>query len=616
MCGISGHIQSPFHPDPGLLRHRGPDYYGLWEGQAGGKQLFLAHHRLSILDLSPAGHQPMCSEDGNHILVFNGEIYNYLELRSRFFPGHPWKGHSDTELLLEMLQRFGMDALPHLNGDFAFAYLQKQSAKLWLVRDRFGIKPLYYKRDGEAFSFGSEIKVLQEAEAFRNTDPARLPLFLAFKFVPGNETLYRDVHRVPPAHFLEYNIATGSLHTQAYWEIPGNPECRMKYRDASQELKSLVQDAIRMRTLSDVPVGAFLSGGLDSTIIASGLRQHPDIRFYTAGKSRDDLRREGSTSDLHYARLLAKDWKLEMEEIAIGSKDLHPDLLDKIMHYGDDLIADGSQIPAWLIAEKAAASSRVLLSGMGADEVFFGYNWHQLTRLDLQLRKFPSTLVTPFIKGMQNLSQGKGRFLAYRRYLHKFGKYYQEDARRYAYYALVGDIQSALQLFPGREGMMESFFAAAFPEEADPFDSLFRYDLQHFLVKNLHYTDRMAMAHSIEVRVPFLDHRVVELAAAFPSSWKVDGLGKPKKILKDAFQNEVPAPIRKRRKAGFGMPLRSIFSSEEKLRSLLDVQKLSAATGLDAKAMESLIRHHLSGREDQSALLFALIMLQRSLHLR
>jgi asparagine synthase (glutamine-hydrolysing) len=423
------------------------------------------------------------------------------------------------------------------------------------------------------------------------------------------------VHRVPPGHFLEYHIATGTLRAQSYWEIPALPESRMKYRDACAQLNSLVRDAIQMRTLSDVPVGAFLSGGLDSTIIASALREHPEMRFYTAGKSRDDLRREGSTSDLHYARLLAKDWKLEMEEIAIGSEDLHPVLLDKIIHYSDDLIADGSQVPAWLIGEKASASSRVLLSGMGADEVFLGYNWHQLTRLDLQLRKFPSLLVTPLVKGMQHLSQGKGRFLAYRRYLHKFGKYYQEDARRYAYYALVGDIQSALRLFPGGEGMMESFFAAAFPEEADPFDSLFRYDLQHFLVKNLHYTDRMAMAHSIEVRVPFLDHRVVEFAAGLPSEWKVDGFGKPKKILRDAFRNEVPSGIRKRRKAGFGMPLRSIFSSEEKVRSLLDVQNLSTATGLDAQAMELLIRHHLSGKEDQSALLFALMMLQRSLHL-
>jgi len=551
----------------------------------------------------------MQSPDGRFVLVFNGEIYNYEELRRQYFPGRHWAGHGDTEVLLALLSAHGITAVNELNGDFAFAFLDTHRARLWLCRDRFGIKPMYYSSQGGELIFGSEIKALKAAGLKADCDPDLLGAYLTFKFVPGNDTFFRGIRRLPPAHWMEVDLEKGTTSLHRYWELPQAETSTDGFRETALQLRHLIDDAVHIRLVSDRPVGTFLSGGLDSSIIASSLRGRSDVAHYVATKSAGDLRVEGSTSDHHYAHLLADRWGLTLHDIPIGGGELSREMLQEIVRNGDDLIADGSQVPAWLICQGASEHSRVLLSGMGADELFFGYHWHQLTWLDARLGALPGGLDRWLARRLAKLQAGKGHFRAYKRYLQKLGRHYGDGPLRYGQYALVGGSGGALHLAPGGDKVVEALLEKHFPEGADPWTALMHFDLAHFLHKNLAYTDRMAMAHGVEVRVPFLDHRVAELAARIPPHWKLGPMGRPKHILKEAYRDVLPKEVLNRRKAGFGMPLRSIFSDRSAVEALLDRQRLGRVPGLDLKALEGLIDRHIRGEEDHSALIFAVVML-------
>lgn len=614
MCGIAGYVSNKDWDGPKMLEalhHRGPDSKGVFCSDFQDKKIFLGHKRLSIIDLSEGGSQPMYSDDDQVVLTFNGEIYNFLELKSTILKGHQFKSNSDTEVLLKLYELKGIDFLEVLNGDFAISILDKKAAKLYVIRDRVGVKPLYYFSNSEDFIYGSEIKSILAAGIPSQLNKEQLQEYFTFKYVPGNKTLFKDIYRVPAAHYLCHDFKTSTLSTQQYWKPEANKEIQnLSYNDAQEELYKLVEDACKIRLIADVPIGTFFSGGLDSSIIAHFLKGNQEIDHYCAGKNEADLKKEGSTSDAYYAEKLAKEWKMNFHKISIGSNELSTEMIQETLRFSDDLIADGSQIPSYLITKKAAEKSTVILSGMGADELFLGYAGHQLLLLDKRLNTFPKALTQPLFKGFAALNPGTGSFKAYKRYLQKLGNYNGYANERFGMYNVVGDFESSTVIFKEKSKTIIPLFESFFPEGDDPFEGLKKFEWNNFLVKNLHYTDRMSMANSVENRVPFLDHRIVEFANNIKTSYKLSHTGKTKRILKDAFSSHLPKYVTNRRKAGFGMPLRSLLSDRHHLSTLLDIDFFNNFEEFSVEGIQLTIDQQIQGTKDNSALIYALITFQ------
>jgi len=611
MCGITGYIAKnklPIDSMVNSLEHRGPDACGMYEAEVNQQCVGFGHARLSILDLSKKGNQPFVSTDAKVHLIYNGEVYNYLELKEQYLKNEIFISNTDTEVILKLYQQKGIEFVELLNGDFSIAILDQNKNKLFLIRDRAGVKPLYYTYQNEQLVFGSEIKSILKAGVKPELAIENLQKYFVFKYSPANETLFKNVNRIPPAHFGEYDIANKSFAIKKYWQPNTKQYQDISYKEAQQVAKDLLKDATEKRLIADVPVGTFLSGGLDSSIIASFLKENNNIIHYCASKEKKDLKKEGTTSDFQYAQQLAKEWKLNMTEIPIGSDNANLEQIRNTIKYGDDLIADGSQIPSFLITQQAAKQSKVILSGMGADELFLGYAGHQMTLLDGWLSNVP---FSSFIaKGLRGLDQGKGAFKAFRRYLHKLGKYHNYPNYKYGLYTIVGDFENSLSVFKGDIENTTQFLSNYFPEGADPYECFKQFEYENFLQKNVSYLDRMTMANSVEGRVPFLDHRIIELAHALPRKYKLSNTGTTKAVLKSAFKNDLPDYVTNRRKAGFGMPLRSIFSSEEKINELLDRELLNSVDGFSMLDIDKSIQAHLTGREDNSALIYAIISFQ------
>ena len=612
MCGIAGYIGKKGEVLAKMvetLQHRGPDGRGMEMFSLADQTIALGHTRLSIIDLSEAGAQPMTSADGRYCIVYNGEVYNFRELAARHLHTQTLRSGTDTEVVLELFAKLGINFLEELNGAFAIAIYDKEEGGLRLFRDRAGIKPLYYCETKEGIVFGSEIKALLAYGIEAEVDEYSLQQFFVFKYVPGQRTLLKGIHRLPPGHYLEYHVANKTWRTHRYWSPEEDNSSIRTYREAKEQIRQTMASAIEMRLIADVPVSTFLSGGLDSSIIAAHLRSHPDIHHYCASKTAKDLRKEGSTSDYDHARKLAELWGLNLTEIKIGSDELQLDLIRQTVHFGDDLIADGSQIPSLLIAQEASKSSRVVLTGMGADELFLGYAGHMIALLSLYADKLPGFINRPLTKRFGRMDAGRGKFKAYKRYLQKMGRYYRSP-HRFGMYSIVGDYQNGQAITTLEPTASEAVFAKYFAEDADPFKSLKRFELDNFLVKNLNYVDRMSMAHGMESRVPFLDHRMIELAFQLKRSWCLTSRGRPKHILKETFADQVPAHILKRRKAGFGMPLRSLLSQRKRVSALVDIDFFASFNQFSVPHIEQVIERHCTGKEDNASLIYALISYQ------
>ena len=614
MCGIFGSISTkPVAVDCFLhdLRHRGPDDSGSYTCRMGDVSVVMGHTRLSIIDLSHHGHQPMQTADGQITLVYNGEIYNFQELKKQYFAHHIFRSATDTEVLLLLYERFGCDCFKKVIGDFAVAIFDERHHKFVLARDRMGIKPLYFMDRPNHFAFASEVKPLLKLAPDQQIDPENVGQFFVFKYVPGQNTLFRDIKRLPPGHWLTFDLHECKWSIQPYWQIEKKQDySRLSYSQAQETLYELVKQAATSQLIADVPVGTFLSGGLDSSTLAYFIRDHPQIRHYCARKSTMDLQREGSSSDYFYAAKLAHQWGLNLTAIDIGSLQATRELIAKTLFYSDDLIADGSQIPSYLITAAAAKTSRVLLSGMGADELFYGYAGHQLSLMAYYLDHMPSFLSFKMASSLGALKPGHGHFKAYKRFLQKFGRYFNSGKSRYGFFNIVGDFNNSASVFQGAKDVATSFMLNYFEGHDEIFEAITRFEFDNFLVKNLHYLDRMCMANSVEGRVPFLDHRIVEFAFSLPRYFKLSNLGRGKRILKDTMAPYLPDYIHKRRKAGFGMPLRSIFSDEGKIYTLLNTDFFEEYPGFSIGSIKQIIHNHVHGIEDNSALIYALISFQ------
>ena len=614
MCGITGSVSRSHFDVKSMLnaiKHRGPDATGSIEKKISDKNIFLGHQRLSIVDVSSAGHQPMSTGNEKIHIVFNGEIYNFKALRRAHLADYSFNSETDTETILYLYEKYGIDFINDLNGDFSFAILDEFKGKLFLARDRVGVKPLYYFNSGGHFLFASEIKSILASGLTFELDKEQVENFLVFKYQPENNTLIKNIERVPPGHIAELDINSGKLKFTCYWKLKKDKEtAALNYNESTDYLKELLTDSVDLQLMADVPIGTFFSGGVDSSIIASLVKDHKEITHYTARKSAEDLKKEGSSSDYDYAIKLGRQWGLDLVAVDIGSDKANLDLIQKTLYYSDDLIADGSQIPSYLITREAVKKSTVMLSGMGADELFYGYPGHQISLLSSYLNKLPGGISKGISSFFSSLEVGKGHFKPYKRFLQKLGKYNHLGASRFGFLNIVGDYNNSVSLLKKHQGSALEIFNSYFLETENTFDAITHFEFNNFLVKNLHYVDRMSMANAVEGRVPFLDYRLVEFAYSIPREYKISHFGTGKRILKDAFSAELPAYLIKRRKAGFGMPFRSIFSERKKINSLLDIRFFSDMDIFSIEHLNKIIDSHINGYEDNSALIYALISFQ------
>jgi len=611
------------------IAHRGPDDEGQrWvdtgeTGDAG--WVGLGNRRLAVLDLTPAGHQPM-AVDGN-VLAYNGEVYNFKTLRRELEgSGTRFQSGSDTEVVLQTLRRHGAAALERLNGMFALAYWDADRQELLLARDRFGMKPLYCRWAGGRLMFGSEAKCLFAAGAPADLDLSALGSYLSFGWVPGSQTMYRDVVELPPGHLLRWRA--GVVEVERFRDAIPAPEPGLHAVAASRQLLDSLRNAVRRQMVADVPVGVLLSGGLDSSAIAAlaAAEAQTPVRAYTIAFRPEDAKLEQSADDARCARLVADRFGLELEEFVV-SPDV-ADLLTDVAWHLDDPVADPAAILTLIISRAAASQVKVLLSGQGSDELFGGYRVHMYDRLAKMVARQPGWLrgatnrAVDALPGIADrLPMGRPGLLlathrASRNILDNVDAPPEERyvGYRSAYYFGAGAMFDLLTPQAAEQALAQppwGFHLDAFDQVRDLpfFDRMLYVDVKTFLAnQNLAYSDRLSMAASIEMRVPFLDDEVADLALRVPENLKMRHL-KGKEVLRRSMRGILPDEIIGRRKAAFAAPVRSWLRGElaPLVRDVLSDRWL-ADTGLfEPAAVRRLVDEHQSARADHTYRIWTLL---------
>ena len=557
MCGIAGFIDVERSHDNAewlidcmckVIRHRGPDDQGVWVGDGAA----LGMRRLSIIDLA-GGHQPIFNEDQSVLVVFNGEIYNYLELQKELQErGHHFGTKSDTEAIVHAYEEYGDDCVKHLRGMFTFALWDRKRQRLLAARDRFGKKPLNYYWDGQKLIFGSEIKSILEAGIPRKINAIALDEYLVYSCVPTPNTLFKGVLKLPAAHILIYE--DGQISTKRYWELPFTPTCQDDEATAIERTRALLKEAVQVRLMSEVPLGAFLSGGVDSSIVVglmSSMMSQP-VKTFSIGFEEDDY------SELPYARQVAQHFGTEHHEFFV-----RPDLISVLPQLAwayDEPFADSSMLPTYYVSKLAREHVTVVLTGDGGDEIFGGY-----TRYDreLAINRMPTFL--RFLLGyggmlMPDGMRGKKRLynmhqdLA-RRYLEAF-TLFPDNSRSSMftqdYFALVRDHNPS-------ERLLGEFRTAPHP---DVVAQLQYVDVRAYLADDiLVKVDKASMFNSLETRAPMLDQYLAEYVSSLPSTIRTRN-GVLKYLLKKVAADMLPAEILTRRKQGFGVPIKHWFRSD------------------------------------------------------
>ena len=615
MCGIAGWMALPQHaPDDGAmaavleaLAHRGPDGAGACAFQSSRHRVVLGHRRLAIIDPQGA-RQPMCDEAAGVALTFNGEIYNFRELReelARF--GHRFALDSDTEVLLRAYQQWGLDVVQHLRGQFAFAVWDARKERLYLARDRFGEKPLYLCESGGSVFFASEVKALLRIPGIRpEVDLQAVRDYLAYRYVPGPRTLFGGIRKLAPASYAYWQY--GRRREVRYW-IPPDREARPGNEpaagDAVPRFLAELEAAVKLQMVSDVPFGAFLSGGLDSsTVVALMSRHHPKVKTFSVGFA------EQRYSELPYAAEVAKQFGTEHHEIVVSQRDLM-DRLPALVAYRDAPVAEPSDIPIYMLACEAARSVKMVLTGEGSDELLGGYPKHVMERFAWSYRVLPGVvrrgLVAPLVHalpyGLRRLKTAvatAGIDDWRERYVRWFGALDRAECDRLAAPMLNGapvlDARPPFDAAPGASRLRRMLY----------------FDQMSWLPDNLlERGDRMTMAASIEARVPFLDHCLAEYVSTLPDTLRVRGL-RTKWVLRQAAHALIPKRVRKRPKVGFRVPVNEWFRGE--MRGFL-LEHLAGASSLtrpyyNPGTLDRLLEEHLKGRQNHEKLLWMLLNLE------
>jgi asparagine synthase (glutamine-hydrolysing) len=609
MCGIAGFVQLDRPAQRSLvqamcseIRHRGPDDEGVYTDRGCG----IGMRRLSIIDLS-TGHQPMSNEDGSVWIVFNGEIYNYQELRADLISrGHQFRTASDTETLVHLYEQEDVEGLKRLRGMFAFAIWDARQDRLLLARDRVGKKPLYYAVLPTGIYFGSEISCLRRAGVPLETDPEALRLYFQFNYIPDPLSAYRAIRRVPAGGWLSYQ--RGTVRQGRYWQMPAPVATAapgLTHAEAVVRVREKFDEAVRIRMIADVPLGAFLSGGIDSSsVVASMARQSPDpIKTFSIGFE------ESRFNELPYAAMVARQYATEHHEIVV-----RPDSIGIIQkftkHFGEPF-ADSSAIPTFIVSEFAARSVKVALSGDGGDELFGGYTSLQEVQRLSWLDRVPQPL-----RLLLSAISSRLPYSAYgKNFLHTMGRRNGLDryfAFNYAPYHLRSRLLRPEWMMPAESGFLAQILPhCILPEDAGTLSQVMYWEATANLTGDmLVKVDRMSMANSLEVRSPLLDHELAELAATIPHAWKIAG-GQGKRILLDALGDRLPPALLHRPKWGFGVPLADWFRGS--LREFL-WDHVTAAQFLDRglvspEFLRTLLEEHDCGRRDNSHWLWSLLVL-------
>jgi asparagine synthase (glutamine-hydrolysing) len=624
MCGIAGVVHfskdsqveaATVHKMCRAMVHRGPDDEGAFtDGPVG-----LGMRRLSIVDLA-TGHQPISNEDGSVWVVFNGEIYNHSALREQLTSlGHRYRTHSDTETIVHLYEEYGRACVHHLRGMFAFAIWDKRHSSLFIARDRLGIKPLYYRLTPDSFLFGSEIKVILAYPGVRpEFNSAGLPEFLAFGYLSGEDTFYSGIKKLMPGHTLELK-ESGELRISRYWDLPihakSDPRPQAHYVETYRDL---LEQAVTSHLMSDVPLGVFLSGGVDSSAVAAlmtKVRQSP-VETFSVGYT------EAAYSELPYARVVAQHIRSNHHEVLLSRQDFF-DSLPKLIWHEDEPIAWPSSVPLYFVSELARTRVKVVLTGEGSDETLGGYSRYAFTLKNAALDDVYRSLVPGFVRRKIRQSILDSRligasarrklghtFLALDRaswasfYFDNFFSAFSENDQ-----ASLFSREAAAQFAPGAaySHVLENWDRSS----GDMLQRLLYTDIKTYLVELLMKQDNMSMAASIESRVPFLDHVLVEFATNIPRNHQLDGLS-GKRILKRAMEDLLPHSILYRPKLGFPTPWSGWLAGPhlgviEKL--LLEPRSLERGF-FQRTAIERLFHEHRSHHRDHYDRIWRLLNLE------
>jgi asparagine synthase (glutamine-hydrolysing) len=543
------------------IRHRGPDDEGIYQDC----QVGLGHRRLSIIDLS-SGHQPLSNEDGSVWIVFNGEIYNYQELRDFLITkGHLFNTKTDTEVIVHLYEEFGPQCVDRLRGMFAFAIWDQRQRALLLARDRIGIKPLYYHVSHDFVVFGSEIKaILADPEVEREISPAIIDRFLTFNYVPGEETTLKNIYKLAPGSFLF--VKDGRVERQQYWDLQFTKSAANEYlKNAQRKLTDLLEEAVDLHMISDVPVGFLLSGGVDSTAMLSLASKNAPGRIssFTVGFSDPDI-----PDERPYARLAAERFGSDHHEITISARDFS-EFLPKYVWHMEEPVCEPPAIALYYVSRLARSHVKVLISGEGGDEAFAGYsNYRNILWFERFKRAFKpfDGFAAAILGGISCLTHSR-EVARYRSLVDVplASYYYSRSANSTSYFNTAESHLWSEDLRPtiDKEYSLEPvrrLFAKVV--DCTVLDQMLYVDTKTWLPDDLLLkADKMTMANSVELRVPLLDHKILEFAASLPARHKIRGF-KTKYIAKRVLRNAIPAQILRRKKAGFPIPYESWLRNE------------------------------------------------------
>ncbi|KND47586.1 MAG: asparagine synthase (glutamine-hydrolyzing) [Parcubacteria bacterium C7867-006] len=602
MCGIAGVIEPSIKNKEKVIEamvsriiHRGPDEDGFYVD----KNVGLGMRRLSIIDLS-TGHQPITSEDEKLLIFFNGEIYNYLELKKDLLnKKYNFKTDSDTEVILHMYEEYGENMLQMLRGMFTFCIYNTETKEVFVARDFFGIKPLYYLVQNEKIvAFSSEAKSFLSFPKFKpEVNDSAVMNYLSFQYNPLVESFFKDVYKLPPAHFMRINLESGQTEIKKYWSFDFKQNRELDEKKTKIDLLYTIKDSVRHHMIADVPVGAFLSGGIDSSIITTlmqEIRGDKKIKTFTVGfNTLTEATEAKETSDV-----LGTDHN----EITVGPEEYFS-VLGKAVYHFDEPVADPSAIGIYFLAREAAKSVKVVLSGEGSDELFGGYNIYTTPFASNKMLWLPKPIIDFAIKLPFNFF-GKNYLKRVSQKIEDwyFGQKYFSDS--------IFDRSEIKKIWKGGEGEFLSM-SPLYKKAGRLSDSTkMQYiDINTWLVGDiLAKADKMTMAHSLELRVPFLDIKVAELARTLPDRFKWHN-GATKYLLREAFSRVIPESTRNRRKLGFPTPIRDWMTGESIgiYNSILNNDYIKK--NLDIEYIKKLIEDHNDGKKDNSRKIYTLLML-------
>jgi asparagine synthase (glutamine-hydrolysing) len=642
MCGLAGYLGSGKNQDQGIailermtdqLIHRGPDGHGAWLDGALG--VGLAHRRLSIVDLSELGHQPMCSHSGRYVVAYNGEIYNFRELRSQLKKlGYKFHGHSDTELLLAVIDRWGVEkALESFVGMFAFSLWDRNERTLTLVRDRMGEKPLYYGWQGDSFLFGSELKALRKHPSWKGgVNRDALAQFLRYNYIPGSLSIHPGIKKLSPGHLVQVRYVEGKWETgkqQLWWSLDDVVKNKASKpfsgtdKEAIDELERLLHQSVDGQKIADVPIGAFLSGGIDSSVVVSVMQalSNKPVRTFTIGYA------EPSYDESTHAKMVAKHLGTEHEDWIVTASDAMAIIPDLPQLY-DEPFADASQIPTALVAKLARRHVTVALSGDGADELFGGYNRHtwapairqRIGRFPKPLRAFVAhcfSSISPnnwdrVFTGMRHFFSEKYQVRNPGEKIHKLADLLNFKDKRDLYARLVRAWRDPVPVIGGSSQDTIVDHNALWTEKGSFAEQMMCLDAATYLPDDiLVKVDRAAMSTSLETRVPFLDHRIVEFSASLPLGMKIRN-GQGKWIVRGLLDRYVPRELIERPKSGFGVPIHDWLRGPIRgwAEDLLSEKKLREDGYFDVKSLRAAWNDHLSGKKNMQYCLWSVLMFQ------